>query len=63
MKDWRRHRLLQCTTTIKRSFTGRHSSGHSIRPSRITMKAVSPTADFSFDYQDLDFRPVASATR
>ncbi|MFL6767211.1 MAG: DUF3471 domain-containing protein, partial [Sphingomicrobium sp.] len=29
----------------------------------ITMKPVSPTADFSFDYQDLDFRPVASATR
>ena len=30
---------------------------------RITMKPVSPTADFSFDYQDLNFRPVASATR
>jgi CubicO group peptidase (beta-lactamase class C family) len=29
----------------------------------ITMKPVSPSADFSFDYQDLDFRPVASATR
>jgi CubicO group peptidase (beta-lactamase class C family) len=29
----------------------------------ITMKPVSPTADFSFDYQDLDFRPVASAAR
>ncbi len=28
---------------------------------RIAMKPVSPTADFSFDYQDLDFRPVASA--
>ncbi len=26
---------------------------------RITMKPVSPTADFSFDYQDLDFMPVA----
>jgi hypothetical protein len=25
---------------------------------RISMKAVSPLADFSFDYQDLDFRPV-----
>ena len=25
---------------------------------RITMKAVSPLADFSFDYQDLLFRPV-----
>ncbi len=25
------------------------------------MKAVSPTADFSFDYQDLNFTPVASA--
>jgi hypothetical protein len=30
---------------------------------RITMKPVSPTADFSFDYQDLNFRPVASASR
>jgi len=30
---------------------------------RITMKAVSPTADFSFDYQDLDFTPVAAAAR
>ena len=29
----------------------------------ITMKPVSPAADFSFDYQDLDFRPVASAAR
>ena len=28
---------------------------------RITMKAVSPTADFSFDYHDLNFTPVASA--
>ena len=26
---------------------------------RITMKPVSPTADFSFDYQDLNFAPVA----
>jgi CubicO group peptidase (beta-lactamase class C family) len=26
---------------------------------RIGMRAVSPLADFSFDYQDLDFRPVA----
>ena len=30
---------------------------------RITMKAVSPTADFSFDYHDLNFTPVASAAR
>ena len=27
----------------------------------ITMKPVSPTADFSFDYQDLNFTPVAAA--
>jgi|CXWL01.1.fsa_nt_gi CubicO group peptidase (beta-lactamase class C family) len=27
---------------------------------RIAMRAVSPLADFSFDYQDLDFRPVAA---
>lgn len=27
---------------------------------RITMKPVSPTADFSWDYQDLDFTPVAA---
>jgi hypothetical protein len=26
----------------------------------ITMKPVSPTADFSFDYQDLNFTPLAS---
>jgi CubicO group peptidase (beta-lactamase class C family) len=30
---------------------------------RITMKAVSPTADFSFDYHDLNFTPVAAAAR
>lgn len=27
---------------------------------RITMRAVSPLADFSFDYQDLEFAPVAA---
>jgi CubicO group peptidase (beta-lactamase class C family) len=27
---------------------------------RISLRAVSPLADFSFDYQDLDFRPAAS---
>jgi CubicO group peptidase (beta-lactamase class C family) len=27
---------------------------------RVSMRAVSPLADFSFDYQDLDFRPVRS---
>ncbi|MEO6199187.1 MAG: serine hydrolase [Sphingomicrobium sp.] len=30
--------------------------------SRVTMKPVSPTADFSFDYQDLDFSPVGATT-
>ena len=30
------------------------------RISRVTMKAVSPLADFSYDYQDLLFQPVAS---
>jgi CubicO group peptidase (beta-lactamase class C family) len=30
---------------------------------RISMRAVSPLADFSFDYHDLDFRPVAAARR
>jgi hypothetical protein len=25
--------------------------------SRITMKAFSPSADFSYDYHDLEFRP------
>jgi CubicO group peptidase (beta-lactamase class C family) len=29
---------------------------------RVTMKAVSPTADFSFDYHDLLFTPVAAQT-
>ena len=28
---------------------------------RVTMKPVSPTADFSWDYQDLLFTPVAAA--
>ena len=28
---------------------------------RVTMKAVSPVADFSWDYHDLDFKPVAAA--
>lgn len=27
----------------------------------MTMKAISPLADFSFDYQDLLFKPVLSA--
>ena len=31
------------------------------KPERVTMKAVSPIADFSFDYQDLLFTPVAAA--
>ncbi len=31
------------------------------KPERITMKAVSPVADFSFDYHDLEFRPVPAA--
>jgi hypothetical protein len=26
---------------------------------RISMRAISPLADFSFDYQDLDLRPAA----
>jgi CubicO group peptidase (beta-lactamase class C family) len=30
---------------------------------RISMKPVSPAADFSFDYQDLNFTPVVSAAR
>lgn len=30
------------------------------RPARITMKAFSPVADFSFDYHDLEFTPVAA---
>jgi CubicO group peptidase (beta-lactamase class C family) len=32
------------------------------KPARITMKAYSPVADFSFDYHDLEFTPVADAT-
>ncbi|MEP6880916.1 MAG: DUF3471 domain-containing protein, partial [Dokdonella sp.] len=28
---------------------------------RIAMKAVSPLADFSYDYQDLDFKPVSAS--
>lgn len=33
------------------------------RVAHVTMKPVSPTADFSFDYQDLDFAPVQTAGR
>jgi len=32
------------------------------KPARITMKAFSPVADFSFDYHDLEFTPVATST-
>jgi hypothetical protein len=28
----------------------------------VTMKPVSPLADFSYDYQDLDFKPGARGT-
>jgi hypothetical protein len=31
------------------------------RIERATMKPVSPLADFSWDYHDLDLRPVAAA--
>lgn len=31
---------------------------HAGRVERVSMKAVSPVADFSYNYQDLDFRPV-----
>lgn len=31
------------------------------KPERITMKAVSPVADFSYDYHHLEFRPVVTA--
>jgi hypothetical protein len=31
------------------------------KPERIAMKAFSPVADFSFDYGDLDFRPIVAA--
>jgi CubicO group peptidase (beta-lactamase class C family) len=30
------------------------------KPARITLKAFSPVADFSFDYHDLEFTPVAT---
>lgn len=33
------------------------------RVDRVTMKPVSPLADFSFDYQDLDFTPIAASAR
>ena len=33
------------------------------RVARITMKAVSPLADFSYDYQDLTFEPLKTAHR
>jgi CubicO group peptidase (beta-lactamase class C family) len=31
------------------------------KPARVTMKPFSPVADFSYDYQDLEFTPVAAA--
>lgn len=33
------------------------------KPARITLKAFSPVADFSFDYHDLEFTPVAVGSR
>ncbi len=33
------------------------------KPARITMKAFSPVADFSFDYHDLEFTPVAAPAK
>ncbi|WP_426111347.1 DUF3471 domain-containing protein [Massilia sp. PWRC2] len=34
------------------------SLGHDGKPSRMTMAAISPLTDFSFDFQDLDFQPI-----
>ena len=36
------------------------SIGSDGKVERISMKAVSPIADFSYNYQDLEFTPVAS---
>jgi hypothetical protein len=33
------------------------------KPARITMKAVSPVADFSYDYHDLEFTPVVTPSK
>ncbi len=33
------------------------------KPARITMKAFSPVADFSFDYHDLEFTPVVAQVK
>ena len=43
------------------SYSGIHQGTMISRRSvdRIGMRAVSPLADFTFDYQDLDFRPAA----
>lgn len=37
--------------------------GHDGRIEKVAMRAVSPQADFSYDFQDLDFRPAAAAAR
>jgi hypothetical protein len=42
---------------------GPRAAGPEGQVDRISMKAVSPIADFSYDYHDLDFAPVAKAGR
>jgi CubicO group peptidase (beta-lactamase class C family) len=42
---------------FKDLFEARNAAG---KPARITMKAYPPVADFSFDYHDLEFTPVAA---
>lgn len=37
--------------------------GHDGAIEKVAMRAVSPQADFSYDFQDLDFRPAVAATR
>jgi hypothetical protein len=38
----------------------KYSAGRAGNSARVTMKAFSPAADFSCDYHDLEFTPVAA---
>ena len=52
--DWRDHLIEPAYVTFALTADGGID--------RISMRPVSPLADFSFDYKDLDFRPVAAPT-
>lgn len=60
LQPWRRDTFLTCwrDKTIEPALVSFALDADG-KVQRITMRAASPLADFSYDYQDLDFRPVA----